>query len=555
MSQPDRYSLDQTSISDTDSQLSSRDDSISLSGYDGDDESYEKDIINFVENGIFTIPGAIPNSPQDEVPPETEQDAIEEEEINTQASQAVDNLQIEIYEEPQEALEIIDEEPQVQNIDEEPIAKRKAIRIKNVIQRYVPPVITIKPKTQKKPTTFQDSQAEVSSQIALEYLMDETKSTSSLSQQFIIKKVRLETRSPDDQAKVIYGAEFETLKNSDCYLCGFPLSERISYKHNERWGYTHNPITSSYDHTAPVNFSSIVSRIPSQYNTKKDNITKNRIEDYEKDFLKSNGKFACFHCNFTKSQMMFITCKIIDGVINFQNFNHNRRVIEKFVNDLYRNNSEWSKGSDNTNTLYKCIRKYYNGNINNWKTSRIKSIIDSANEVCTMIKEHVDEKSVMKRFYYTKLLLQKAYKQLQIDQVYLAQPTDAKKNIYLKKFIAHVVAKAEATNPNFVKPWNTRQKPKTAPFDRTKSKSTYTSERQKDKSISSIQRSTTARKQILEEKRGLEARVLPSGEFVVPTKIKTPFEKQRESDRRLSGIGGLRRRKNKRKTYRRIRLF
>ena len=554
MSQPDHHLFRSDTDTSSVSQLSSRDDSISLSGYDGDDESYEKDIINFVENGIFTIPGAIPNSPQDEVPPETKKQADEEKAIDEQASQAVDNLQIEIYEEPQEALEIIDEEPQVQNIDEEPIAKRKAIRIKNEIQRYVPPVITIKPKTQKKPTTFQDSQAEVSSQIALEYLMDETRSTSSLSQQFIIKKVRLETRSPDDQAKVIYGAEFETLKNSDCYLCGFPLSERISHKHNERWGYTHNPITSSYDHTAPVNFSSIVSRIPSQYNTKKDNITKNRIEDYEKDFLKSNGKFACFHCNFTKSQMMFITCKIINGVINFQNFNHNRRVIEKFVNDLYRNNSEWSKGSDGSNTLYKCIRKYY-GNKDDWKKSRIQSIIASADEVCTMIKEHVDEKSVMKRFYYTKLLLQKAYKQLQIDQVYIAQPTDAKKNIYLKKFIAHVVAKAEATNPNFVKPWNTRQKPKTAPFDRTKSKSTYTSERQKDQSIALNQRSTTARKQILEEKRGLEPRLLQSGDVVVPTRIKSPFEKQRESDRRLSGIGGSRRRKNKRKTYRRIRLF
>jgi hypothetical protein len=91
------------SRSDTDtssvSQLSLRDDSISLSGYDADNESYEKDIINFVENGTFTIPGAIPNSPQDEVPAETKQEAIEEEEINTQASQAVDNLQIEIYEE------------------------------------------------------------------------------------------------------------------------------------------------------------------------------------------------------------------------------------------------------------------------------------------------------------------------------------------------------------------------------------------------------------------------------------------------------------------------
>ena len=172
-----------------------------------------------------------------------------------------------------------------------------------------------------------------------------------------------------------------------------------------------------------------------------------------------------------------------------------------------------------------------------------------------MIKEHVDEKSVMKRFYYTKLLLQKAYKQLQIDQVYLAQPTDAKKNIYLKKFIAHVVAKAEATNPNFVKPWNTRQKPKTAPFDRTKVKNINTSERQKDQSTALNQRSTTARNEGIMKKRGLEQRVLQSGDVVVPTKILNPYERQQQSIIRLSRRGGLRRRKNKRKTYRRIRLF
>jgi hypothetical protein len=545
---------------------------VSSTGYEGDTEPDE--LINFFKDG--KIPGVIQDSSKDEVPQLTKEQVIEEIDLNTQASQAVEDLEITIDEQPQEALEIIDEQPQEQNIDEESIARTKAVRIKNPIQRFQPPTIKIESKKSKKqPTFFQSSQTEVSSQYANDYLMNETEGKGSVGDAFIVKRVRLETRSPDDQAKVIYGDDFNRLKMSRCYLCGFELSRRISSRHNERWGYTHNSITSSYDHTAPVNFSSIVTRIPSQYNTKSDKTTKNRIEEYEKPFLRYNGKFACFHCNYTKSQMMFIKCDIVNGVINFKNFKPNELVIENFVNKLYSDNGDWSKDLGGNNTLHQCIDVTFKGNVQEWKIKRIASIKKSADELCTMIKAHVEQKSVIKRYYYTKLLIQKAYQQIEKDPVYLALLTSAKKTIYSKKYIAHIVAKAEATNPNFVKPWNTTKKPITNPFDKTIVKNTNTQQRQQEQSTSSTQRNTdrskTARNEILKEKReasvtpdlppvsssvkpDLPLVTLPSGERVVPTRIISPYQRQQESTNRLSrsNRAGSRR---KRKTYRRIRLF
>jgi len=501
--------------SDMDKSTLSQITNVSESGYEGDTEQNE--LNNFFEKGIIT--GVRPDSPEGEVPAENEEKAKEEEDINTQASQAVEDLEILIQEEVE----------QLSSIDEEPIAKRKAVRSLKPIQRYEP-IITIKSKTPKKKVIpLPVSKDTVSSLEANNFLMEETGSQKSAAKVLIVKNVRLETRKPDDQAKVIYGADFKMPEY--CYLCVCLLSERVSAKHNERWGYDLNAITSSYDHTAPVNFSSIVSRIPSQYNTNPDKTTINKIEDWEKEYLKSNGKYACFHCNFTKSQMMFITCKVENNVINFQKFKPNDKAIENFVNELYKNNTEWSKDPDGNNTLHKCIRKYHNSDKESWKQKCIKSITDSAQEVCNMIKKHVDQKSVIKRFYYTKLLIQEAYKQLETDPVYLALPPE-KKPIYSKKYIAHVIAKAEATNPNYGKPWNSIQ------INIDKRQIAYNQELQPE-TQPAVKR---------------QAVRLPSGEVVVPTPIKTPYQKQQESIQRLSRSKRGRSRR-RRKTYRRIRLF
>jgi len=518
------------------------------SGYEGDTEQNE--LNDFFEDG--KIPGVTPDKAEDEVPHENKNEENEEIVLNKQASQAVEDLEIEIVE---------------QNFDEEPIAIRKGIRIKNPIQRYEETIIKIRPKktktTKKQVIPPPVSEDNVSSQVAYDVFIDETGSQKSAAKVLIVKNVRLETRKPDDQAKVIYGADFKMPEY--CYLCVCLLSERVSANHNARWGYDRYAITSSFDHTVPVNFSSVVGRNPSQYNTNPEAI--NKIEEYEKNYLKSNGKYACFHCNFTKSQMMFITCKVENKDINFQDFKPNVPVIKNFVDRLYENDNDWSKGPDGKNTLYECIRKYHEGNIDSWKQKCIKSITDSAEEVCNMIKQHVDQKSVIKRFYYTKLLIQEAYKQLETDPVYLALEPK-KKPIYTKKYIAHVIAKAEATNPNYGKPWNTTKKPITSPVDKTKVKNTNTQQRQQEQSTGSIQRnidrSKTARNEIMKEKREASVKpdlplvTLPSGERLFPTRIKSAqerFEEQQQSVNRLSRSKKRAGSRRKRKTYRGVRLF
>jgi hypothetical protein len=242
------------------------------------------------------------------------------------------------------------------------------------------------------------------------------------------------------------------LKDESCYLCGFKFKDRVSHNHNVRWNKTDlTEETKSYDHTAPVNFSFIVSRIPSEYNI-------SYMTDGEKNHLKSNGKYACFHCNFTKSQRMFITCPKKGKSIDFRDFNHNEPAIENFVDDLYESTSDWTLGPSRENTLHECIKKYYGKEgVNKWKAERIQSIKNSADDVCTMIKKYVDQKSVIKRYYYTKLLIQKAQTLLDVDPQYKVLPTPKKQNIYRKKFIAHYLAKAEATNTNFVRPWKLKR--------------------------------------------------------------------------------------------------
>jgi hypothetical protein len=128
---------------------------------------------------------------------------------------------------------------------------------------------------------------------------------------------------------------------------------------------------------------------------------------------------------------MFITCPKGAG-INFENFKHNDSAIKNFVNDLLKSKSDWSLGPRDENTLHECIKKYKGGDVNKWKSERIQSITNSAIEVCTMIKNHVDQKSVMKRLYYTKLLIEKANEILQTDQVYLVT-NQQKRKIHMQK--------------------------------------------------------------------------------------------------------------------------
>jgi hypothetical protein len=111
--------------------------------------------------------------------------------------------------------------------------------------------------------------------------------------------------------------------------------------------------------------------------------------------------------------------------------------------------------------LIKCISesKKYKGDANQWIADRLASISTSADEVCNMIKNNVSQTNVTKRFYYIKLLIQKAKDLLKVDEYMNNEANiERRKQRYAKKFIAHFVAKAEGTDKRFVKPWKTATK-------------------------------------------------------------------------------------------------
>ena len=361
--------------------------------------------------------------------------------------------------------------------------------------------------------------ASFDSQIATDQLQQDSLSQATVAKSIIIDNIRLEAITPDSQAKKIFTNE-ELTAMKLCYLCGCKFEDRISAKHNQRWGYTNNPITRSYDHTLPVNFSMVVFRVPSSYVT--------QYTEDEKEYLKLNGKMACFHCNYTKSQRMFITCpKTKDGKIVFKNFAPNDKAIKKFIDDLWNSESKWNEGLDVSNTLHQCV-----GNdeedIRKWKRKRFDAIKASVNEVCEMIKKNVNQNSVLKRLYYIKLLIAKARELLKEDLYFNNEEVKAsRRKAYGNRFIVDLIYKAEATDPKFEKPWGLE---------------TILEEEEKnsqDESMVSQSSNNLSIKRPLDNKtKGKQS--------------KTP---------RITPIGSSRKRKqtrkqkNKRKTYRRIRLF
>lgn len=271
-------------------------------------------------------------------------------------------------------------------------------------------------------------------------------SIKSIAKRFITPNLRLETYNPTSQATVIYGDELKNLTNPNslCSLCGFQLKDRVSYWHNK----IHNPddpekLTWSYDHFVPVNFSAVVFRIPT---------SKSKHDDKEKEYLKNIGHIACYHCNYEKSQRMFITCPVINRVKDFQNFKPNTDSITLFVHDLYKsqNKNGWSKEGDQIKrTLTKCLtneKKYYA----TWIRERIEAITTLAQNVCSILKNQIDVGSVNKRYRLTKVLISKADKLLKENAEYNGLVVNSKKIKYRKAYIAKLFA---STEEKFPKPW------------------------------------------------------------------------------------------------------
>jgi hypothetical protein len=378
----------------------------------------------------------------------TQQEYREDYEEEEKASQAVNTLTITIN----DADEVVVIPPVVPAPPvDPPTAKRirtPASRYSEYLQEKTIKEAEKEAKKQAPPTPPPEPAASLNasfdSQIVTEQAEQDSFSQATFARSIIIDNIRLEPITPDSQARKIFTDEELTAMTS-CYLCGCKFKDRISAKHNERWNYPEDQITASYDHTAPVNFSMVVVRVPSSYGS---------YEPFEKEFLKLNGKMACFHCNYTKSQRMFITCPKNGKKIKFENFAPNDDAIKQFVKDLWNSKSEWSKDPYGKNTLHECV-----GNkkteIDKWRNERIQAITNSAQSICNMIKKNVDQKKVLKRLYYIKLLIAKARELLKTDPYFNNETIKAsRRKAYGNRFIIDFVAKAEATDPKFVMPWS-----------------------------------------------------------------------------------------------------
>lgn len=351
---------------------------------------------------------------------------------------------------------------------------------------------------------------------------------STIAYKIVTKNTRLETYNPNSQANTIFGSELYkyTGRDSLCSLCGFKLSDRIDYRHNKRWGYDLNQLTWSYDHFVPINFSAVMFRIP---------VSKGIYGPDELEFLKVIGGIACYHCNYEKSQRMFVTCRKVGGKVDFNNFKANTDSIRKFLENLYKSQhkSGWGKNTGER-TLNNCLISY-NYTKSKWIKERLDAITKLAEAVCSIIKTKVDRSKVETRIKLTKVLVQKAKEDLKNDVKFKNLSSQEAKNRYTQEYTAKLFGAAELTFP---KPWKTNLS-------------------NIDEGMSELKPSVVKPKPLPSGK----PVTLPSGETVIPTIITNPLKRQQQKQdlsikrARTGGSSHKRTRKSRRKTYRRIRLF
>lgn len=297
---------------------------------------------------------------------------------------------------------------------------------------------------------------------------DESEATSA--HRLIIDNIRLETYNATSQAIAIYGDELKkfTTPESLCSLCGFPLKDRISYIHNRNHGYTTNPLTWSYDHFVPVNFSAVVFRI----------VTSKNYDIEELNLLKDNGYIVCYHCNFEKSQRLFVTCPKKGRVVDFNNFEPNTKTITKFVNDLYvsKNRHGWVDEHGNR-TLIKCLVDYKKDK-STWIRERIAAITILAKKVCDNIIRQVNFEAVKERLKRTKLIVRKSESSILNDARYQNLTNPKSKNRFRREYIAKLFAASEL---NFRSPWNWKQSKPLSPIQEESEEETTSVEPQRKK--------------------------------------------------------------------------
>lgn len=361
----------------------------------------------------------------------------------------------------------------------------------------------------------------------------------SIAKRMIIKNIRLESYDPTSQAKIIFGdTEFfnHTRPDSRCYLCGFKFEDRISFHHNKTKNYVPPRITWSFDHFVPINFSAVVFRIPVAKGKSK--YTRDELE-----LLKVIGGMACYHCNYEKSQRMFITCEKEGQVVNFNNFKPNDNEIRSFLNDLYKSENKhgWGK-NPGERTLNLCFIK--NGLTKKaWLDQRFKAIQTLAYNVCNLIKQKVDRSKVETRIRLTKVIVQKAKEDLLEDDIFNKLTSQEGRYRYSRVYIAGLFGAAELTFPT---PWKYVGVRIMNPIERQQlerqqieiQKEREEEERIRKEKLNKVQK-------ILEEERGSVRK------NVEPRSRSTSRIKSGSRHKRIRKIT----RKNKRKTYRGVRLF
>ena len=292
---------------------------------------------------------------------------------------------------------------------------------------------------------FMDTENVTESQLNLVSGIDETDTT--IAHRFITVG-RLETYKPSSQAGVIFGDQFMRSINGEtpCALCGFKLKDRISYWHNVYHKKTdpETTLTWSFDHRPPINFSAIMFRIV---------VATGTYTPEELNYLRVTGDIVCFHCNYVKSQRLFITCPIGQDKdkTKFSGFSPNVPTITKFVNDLFDSKHRYGYSQMvGERTLQNCL-KAARKNKNQWINERIKHITDLAQQVCTMIKDKVDRVNVQVRYKLTKIIVRQGKRKALEDTRYPKDLGPDQQTRFIREYIAKLFSAAELSL--FPRPW------------------------------------------------------------------------------------------------------
>ena len=250
-------------------------------------------------------------------------------------------------------------------------------------------------------------------------------------------------------------------------------------------------------------------------------VTSKNYDIKELNLLKDNGYIVCYHCNYEKSQRLFVTCPKKGRVVDFNNFEPKKETIAKFVDDLYtsKNKHGWLN-EDGNRTLIKCLTDYKKDK-STWRRERIEAITILAKKVCDNIIRQVNFEAVKERLKRTKLIVRKSKSSILNDARYKQLTNPKSKNRFRREYIAKLFAAAEL---KFRSPWNWKQ----------------------PEPLSSIQEESEG-----ESSSNLET----TSEGESSSNLETTSTEPQRKRQKTVGSRRKRTRKSKRKTYRRKRLF